>query len=134
MSNQSYFILRSAVDDACGATDSVNVTQASRLPSSCFRCRQDACGTADSAIQLSSQARGSAGPPAGAGGRYNGRYTGDFEFVANADDLDAANGRFGVTPEYPNGTVCYVVTNEYPFISRLFRGRPDRSFYKHPGG
>lgn len=73
-------------------------------------------------------------PPAGPGGRYDGRYTGDFEYVAGAGDLDAANGRFGVTPEYPGGTYYYVVTYEFPFISRQFHGRPDRSFYKHPGG
>ncbi len=72
-------------------------------------------------------------PPAGPGGRYDGRYTGDFEYVAGAGELDAANGRFGVTPEYPDGTYYCVTTYKFPFISRLFRGRPDPSFYKHPG-
>jgi hypothetical protein len=69
-------------------------------------------------------------PPAGPGGRYDGRYTGDFEYVASLGDLDEANGRFGVTPEYPHGTYYYVVTQEFPFVGRLFRGRPDRSFSK----
>ncbi len=70
-------------------------------------------------------------PPAGPGGRYDGRYTGDFEYVEGYGDLDEANGRTGVTPEYPDGTYYYVVTEEFPFIGRLFRGRPDYSFRKH---
>ncbi len=42
-----------------------------------------------------------------------GTYREDYEFVtyANMDDyLDAHNGRFCVTPEYPNGTYCYYAT------------------------
>ena len=34
----------------------------------------------------------------------------DFTFVANSGDLDARNGRFCVTPEYPAGTYAYFVT------------------------
>jgi hypothetical protein len=37
----------------------------------------------------------------------------DYEFVAHpgqADYLDVHNGRFCVTPEYPNGTYCYFTT------------------------
>lgn len=72
------------------------------------------------------------GSPKGPGGRYDGTYDGDFEFVHGLGDLDEANGRHGVTPEYPEGTYYYVVTDNYPFIPRYFRGRPDHSFYKHP--
>ena len=39
-----------------------------------------------------------------------GRYIEDFEFVAGLGDLDQYNGRFGVTPQYPNGTYAYFVT------------------------
>lgn len=34
----------------------------------------------------------------------------DFSYVAGSGDLDARNGRFCVTPEYPNGTYAYFVT------------------------
>lgn len=39
-----------------------------------------------------------------------GRYVQDYEFVAGLGDLDPYNGRFTVTPEYPNGTYAYFVT------------------------
>src|SRR6185295_14523648 len=69
--------------------------------------------------------------PAGPGGAYDGTYTQDFEYVAGSGDLDECNGRFGVTPEFPGGTYYYVITGEFPFVSRTFRGTPDRSFAKH---
>lgn len=41
-----------------------------------------------------------------------GRYREDYEFVTNSspDYLDAHNGRFCKTPEYPNGIYCYFTT------------------------
>jgi len=39
-----------------------------------------------------------------------GRYLEDFEFVEGMGDLDAYNGRFAVTPEYPDGTYAYFMT------------------------
>ncbi len=39
-----------------------------------------------------------------------GRYIEDYDYVAGAGDLDQYNGRFTVTPEYPNGTYAYFVT------------------------
>ncbi|MGH9847392.1 MAG: YHYH protein, partial [Blastocatellia bacterium] len=39
-----------------------------------------------------------------------GRYVEDFEFVQGSGDLDQYNGRFAVTPEYPNGTYAYFTT------------------------
>ncbi len=41
-----------------------------------------------------------------------GRYREDYEFISNAssDYLDAHNGRFCVTPEYPAGIYCYFTT------------------------
>jgi uncharacterized protein (TIGR03437 family) len=39
-----------------------------------------------------------------------GRYVQDYEYVAGLGDLDQYNGRFTVTPEYPNGTYAYFVT------------------------
>ena len=39
-----------------------------------------------------------------------GWYVEDFEFVPGSGDLDLYNGRFTVTPEFPNGTYAYFVT------------------------
>ena len=34
----------------------------------------------------------------------------DYEYVAGYGDLDSSNGRYGVTPEYPEGTYAYFMT------------------------
>jgi hypothetical protein len=73
----------------------------------------------------------------GPGGAYDGTYTQDYEYVVGSGDLDEFNGRFGVTPEFPGGTYYYVITGEFPFIMRGFKGTPDVSFAKNdrpPGG
>lgn len=67
----------------------------------------------------------------GPGGKFDGSYVEDFQFVKGAGDLDEANGRFGVTPEFPQGTYHYVLTDDFPFIPRLFKGTPDSSFFRH---
>jgi len=70
----------------------------------------------------------------GPGGRYDGTYTQDFEFVAGIGSLDEANGRTGIAPEYPEGTYFYVATEEFPFYPRQLKGTPDPSFQrKGPG-
>lgn len=71
------------------------------------------------------------------GGAYDGRFTADWEYVAGLGDLDEHNGRTGVTPEYPDGTYYYVVSPDYPFVPRSFKGTPDDSFRENgpgPGG
>ena len=73
---------------------------------------------------------GSAGP----GGAYDGTYTADYEYVKGLGDLDEANGRTGVTPEYPQGTYYYVATAEFPFYPRMLKGTPDASFRRGPPG
>ena len=51
-----------------------------------------------------------------------GRYLEDFEHVAGVGDLDQYNGRFAVTPEFPQGTYAYYITIEangtpaFPYI------------------
>jgi len=53
-----------------------------------------------------------------------GRYREDYEYIASAnpDQLDEHNGRFCVTPEYPNGIYCYFCTVDanwnsyYPYV------------------
>jgi uncharacterized protein (TIGR03437 family) len=39
-----------------------------------------------------------------------GRYVQDYDYVQGLGDLDQYNGRFTVTPDYPNGTYAYFVT------------------------
>ena len=39
-----------------------------------------------------------------------GSFIEDYHYTAGAGDLDSLNGRFCVTPEYPNGTYCYYAT------------------------
>ena len=59
---------------------------------------------------------------------YNGVYVNDYEYINELGTLDEANGREGVTPEYPNGTYYYIITEEFPGIPRYFRGIPSDDF------
>jgi hypothetical protein len=70
------------------------------------------------------------------GGTFDGIFVEDFEYAANSGDLDECSGRVGVTPEFPNGTYYYVLTEDFPFVPRAFRGTPDASFERRrgPGG
>jgi hypothetical protein len=70
----------------------------------------------------------------GPGGEYDGTFVQDYEFVAGSGDLDECNGREGVTPDYPQGTYYYVLTDSFPFVPRAFHGTPDPSFEKHGPG
>lgn len=69
----------------------------------------------------------------GPGGKHDGTYVEDYEFIAGSGDLDEFNGRTGPTPEFPGGTYYYVVTAKYPFVPRQLRGVPDESFRKGLG-
>jgi hypothetical protein len=71
--------------------------------------------------------------PDGPGGAYDGTYVEDYEYVEGLGELDECNGTTGTTPEYPDGTYYYVVTETFPIISRCFSGTPDDSFVKGPG-
>ncbi|MCA9048521.1 MAG: YHYH protein [Planctomycetaceae bacterium] len=70
--------------------------------------------------------------PNGPGGTFDGTFVQDYEFAAGTGDLDECNGRFGVTPEYPDGTYYYVLTDTFPFIPRLLQGTMDDSFRRGP--
>ena len=61
-------------------------------------------------------------------GSYDGVYSNDYEFVSGLGTLDQANGREGVTPEYPSGTYYYLITDDFPNIPRYFRGNPAPEF------
>tara|TARA_B100000427_G_scaffold329316_1_gene345050 strand:+ start:16 stop:999 length:984 start_codon:yes stop_codon:yes gene_type:complete len=51
-----------------------------------------------------------------------GAFTQDYEYVDGLGDLDQCNGRFGVTPEFPDGIYYYVVTDNFPFFTRCLKG------------
>ncbi|HZZ73269.1 MAG TPA: YHYH protein [Pirellulales bacterium] len=74
--------------------------------------------------------------PDGPKGEYDGLFVADYEYVAGLGDLDECNGRSGATPEFPEGTYYYCVTEAFPFIPRSFHGTPDASFARKgpPGG
>ena len=81
-----------------------------------------------SSYQLKSQTTRANGPTVGqvAGTQtfFNGYFREDYEFIANSgqDYLDIHNGRFCITPEYPNGIYCYFTTvdanhkSAYPYV------------------
>jgi hypothetical protein len=68
------------------------------------------------------------GGPGNPGGTYDGVFVEDFEYADGNGDLDRCSGRFGATPEFPDGTYYYVLTEDFPFIPRYFKGTPDPSF------
>ena len=51
-----------------------------------------------------------------------GAFTQDYEYVEGSGDLDQCNGRYGVTPEFPEGIYYYVVTDDFPFFTRCLKG------------
>lgn len=71
--------------------------------------------------------------PGEPGGRYDGTFTADYEYVRGAGDLDECNGRVCVTPEFPDSTYAYFLTEEFPVVPRLLRGRPSDDFARGGG-
>jgi hypothetical protein len=63
--------------------------------------------------------------PAVSGTYFLGYYTEDYEYVSGLGDLDSHNGRYCITPDYPNGTYAYFVTidstltSTYPYVLGL---------------
>lgn len=73
--------------------------------------------------------------PDGPGGTYDGTFIEDYEFVDSLNsDLNDANARFGITPDFPSGTWYYVLTNDFPYIPIKFLGDTDSSFEGGPSG
>src|SRR5262249_55695586 len=46
----------------------------------------------------------------GPGGKYDGAFVADYEYVNGSGDLDECNGLVGPTPEFPEGIYHYFVT------------------------
>lgn len=51
-----------------------------------------------------------------------GAFTQDWEYSEGSGDLDECNGRFGVTPEFPDGIYHYYLTDTFPFGQRCIKG------------
>ena len=83
--------------------------------------------TLSSSYRLKTQPRPGDGKTAPTG-QPTGAFGLDFEYVEGLGDLDEFGGRHGVTPEFPKGTYYYVLTEDYPFVPRKFKGTPDPSF------
>ena len=88
--------------------------------------------TLSSSYQLRSGERPGDGDSAPCG-PHTGVYSADYEYVEDFGDLDECNGREGVTPEFPEGTYYYVITNEFPGVPRCFVGTPSNDFKIGPG-
>ena len=54
-----------------------------------------------------------------------GAFMQDWEFVEGLGDLDQCNGRFGATPDFPQGIYHYYATDAYPYIQRCVKGSID---------
>ncbi|UZR99357.1 YHYH protein [Chondrinema litorale] len=65
-------------------------------------------------------------------GAYDGSYVADYEFIDGQGDLDECNGRWAKTPEFPDGTYVYYITDEFPSIPRCFAGTPSEDFKVQP--
>ncbi len=69
------------------------------------------------------------------GGPYDGSFREDWVHIPGSGDLDECGGRFGVTPEFPEGAYHYYLTLDYPYVPRCVFGTPDPSFRRRgPGG
>ncbi|MCA9883049.1 MAG: YHYH protein [Anaerolineae bacterium] len=64
----------------------------------------------------------------GPGGEYDGTFNEDWEYIAASGDLDQCNGRYGVTPEYPDGTYYYVLTENFPRVPMCWSGTPGQGW------
>jgi hypothetical protein len=68
------------------------------------------------------------------GGKYDGAFVQDYEYAKDSGKLDDCNGRFTITPEFPEGTYAYFLTNQWPVILRNFRGESAVKQNEGPGG
>ena len=64
-------------------------------------------------------------------GEYNGKYTNDYEYSQGTGDLDECNGiAQSITIGNETFNYFYVVTDEFPVISRCISGTPGQDFRK----
>ncbi|PWQ93745.1 YHYH protein [Leucothrix arctica] len=61
-------------------------------------------------------------------GKPDGTFAQDYAYVAGAGTLDECNGKMTATPESPNGTYAYFITDTFPVIPRCLKGTPSSDF------
>lgn len=61
-------------------------------------------------------------------GKPDGTFAQDYQYVAGAGTLDECNGKMTVTPDYPQGTYAYFITDTFPVIPRCVKGTPSQDF------
>lgn len=85
-----------------------------------------------SSYRLKKGARPGAADPHGEepGGEYDGTFVADYEYDAGSGDLDECNGRFTITPDFPDGSYAYFLTEGWPVIPRHYRGTPSEDFVR----
>ena len=74
-----------------------------------------------SSYQLKTGARPSDGRQPG--GTYDGTFSADWKYVDGSGQLDNCNGRFTKTPEFPDGTYAYFLTEKFPVVPRCLWGK-----------
>ncbi|MCO1335569.1 YHYH protein [Microbulbifer sp. OS29] len=79
-------------------------------------------------VKLGKRPRGGKEP----GGYYDGTFVDDYHYVAGSGTLDECNGRRVQTPEFPNGTYAYFLTEDWPIIPRCYKGTPSQDFRRGP--
>ncbi|MEM1196008.1 MAG: YHYH protein [Pseudomonadota bacterium] len=62
------------------------------------------------------------------GGTYDGTFIRDYEYIAGRGALDECNGREVITPDFPQGTYAYFLTQDWPVIPRCYKGTPASDF------
>ena len=61
-------------------------------------------------------------------GTYDGTFNQDWQYIKGSGDLDECNGVMTYSKEFPEGSYAYFMTKDHPFLSRCWRGTPNRSF------
>ena len=60
----------------------------------------------------------------GPSGKYDGTFVEDYVYQKGLGTLDECNGCFVHTPEFPQGTYAFFLTENWPVIPRAFRADP----------
>ena len=68
------------------------------------------------------------------GGTYDGTFVADYHYVKNHGDLDPCNGRFTLTPDFPEGTYASFLSENWPVIPRYYQGTPSKDFERRGPG
>lgn len=63
-----------------------------------------------------------------------GTFAQDWQYIEGSGDLDACNGRLGVTPEFPGGIYHYYATDSYPYFQRCVTGEVEGGGRPPEGG